>query len=161
MLNWLRDLFGLTVELTRLTPTAKVPEYASAGAAGVDLFADLNAPLLALHPGIPTLVRTNIAIALPRGYEAQIRSRSGLALKHAVHVLNSPGTIDSDYRGAVGVILMNSGEQPYVIHDGDRIAQMVITKVERVRFMQCDSLDETERGVGGFGSTGFGSIPGA
>src|SRR5690606_10657074 len=106
-------------------------------------------------PGARALVPTGIAMALPAGYEAQIRPRSGLALKHGVTVLNSPGTIDADYRGEVGVILINLGPSPFIIARGDRIAQLVVAPVARIAWRECDSLAESARGGGGFGSTGL------
>lgn len=130
-----------------------LPFYATEGSAGVDLTADLQAPVQ-LAPGERKLVATGFAIALPAGYEAQVRPRSGLALKHGVTVLNTPGTIDSDYRGEIKVILTNLGQQVFEITDGMRIAQMVIAPVKRANFILRESLDETHRGVGGFGSTG-------
>ncbi len=126
------------------------PAYATAGAAGMDLRASEPAHL---DPGRFALVKTGLRIELPQGYEAQIRSRSGLALKSGVFVLNAPGTIDSDYRGEVGVILANFGSQPFSVEVGDRIAQMVVQKVERVVWEVAD-LSVSERGDGGFGSTG-------
>ncbi|MBQ9564726.1 MAG: dUTP diphosphatase [Synergistaceae bacterium] len=130
-----------------------LPAYATAGAAGVDLRA--SEPRV-IQPGELALVPTGIRIALPDGYEAQIRPRSGLALKHGITLPNSPGTIDSDYRGEVGVILMNLGSEPFAIQPGDRIAQMVFAPVTRAVWEEAESLDTTERGAGGFGSTGQG-----
>ncbi len=131
------------------------PAYESASAAGLDLRAAVNTgePLI-LAPGQRALVPTGLAMALPDGHEAQVRPRSGLAAKHGVTVLNSPGTIDADYRGEVKVILINHGDEPFVIERGMRIAQMVIAPVTRVQMIAADNLDETERGAGGFGSTG-------
>jgi dUTP pyrophosphatase len=139
--------------LLDLTPGGRAPEYQSEGAAGADLRARLDAPI-ALEPGATVVVPTGIRIQLPPGYEAQVRSRSGLAARHGVACLNSPGTIDSDYRGEIGVILHNHGAEPLSIADGDRIAQLVVAPVSRARFVVTDSLRETERGAGGFGSTG-------
>lgn len=132
-----------------------VPKQQTSGAAGVDLSAAL-APggELVLRPGERTLVPTGFSIALPTGYEAQIRPRSGLAAKHGVTVLNSPGTIDADYRGEVKVVLINHGAEPFVIRHGDRIAQMVVAPVTAVQFRVQEVLDDTERGEGGYGSTG-------
>ena len=132
-----------------------LPAYQTDASAGLDLVAafDVDAPH-SLAPGDRVLVPTGLAIALPPGTEAQIRPRSGLALKHGVTVLNSPGTIDADYRGEIGVILINHGHEPFVIHRGDRIAQMVIAPVSHAQFVPVDDLDETARGRGGFGSTG-------
>ena len=132
-----------------------LPAHQSEHAAGADLRAAL-APdnVLVLAPGAYKLVPCGFAMALPPGYEAQVRPRSGLAVKHGVTVLNAPGTIDADYRGEVMVILINHGTQPFEIHRGDRIAQMVIAPVTRARFALVDDLDATARGAGGFGSTG-------
>lgn len=130
-----------------------LPAYATSGSAGCDLVAALETPL-PIAPGARALVPTGIAIALPPGWEAQIRPRSGLALKHGLTCLNAPGTIDADYRGEVGVILANLGEAPFVVERGMRIAQMVIAPVFQARFEPVESLDETARGAGGFGSTG-------
>lgn len=130
-----------------------LPAYATAGSAGVDLLAAVSEPLT-LAPGGRALVPSGIRVALPDGYEAQVRPRSGLALKHGVTCLNSPGTIDSDYRGEVCVILANLGTEPFVIHRGDRIAQMVIAPVTRVAWEEAETLLDTPRGDGGFGHTG-------
>ncbi len=134
-----------------------LPRYESAGAAGLDLLAAIPAgENLTLQPGARDMVPTGLAIALPLGCEAQIRPRSGLAAKKGVTVLNSPGTIDCDYRGEIKVILINHGSEPLIITRGMRIAQMVIAPVTRATFEECDSLPETDRGAGGFGSTGTG-----
>ena len=130
-----------------------LPNYQTENSAGVDLKANINAEITLL-PLQRVLVPTGIKIALPEGYEAQVRPRSGLALKNGVTVLNSPGTIDADYRGEIGVILVNLSNENFVIKDGERIAQLVITKYEKVRFEKVEVLDETARGAGGFGSTG-------
>ena len=130
-----------------------LPEHKTNGSAGVDLTASLDEPI-ALEPGGIKLVKTGLFIAVPEGYEAQVRPRSGLALKHGITVLNTPGTIDADYRGEVGVILINHGKETFVINDGERIAQMVIAKHEMVEWQTVEELAETERGTGGFGSTG-------
>jgi dUTP pyrophosphatase len=127
------------------------PAYASAGAAGMDV---VSAEDVTLAPGARHAVATGFAMAIPDGYEVQVRPRSGLALKHGVTCLNTPGTIDSDYRGEVKVILANLGDQPFVIARGDRIAQLVPAPVQRARFAEVGSLDQTARGAGGFGSTG-------
>lgn len=131
------------------------PQYKTAEAAGVDLCAAVpeGAPLT-VPPGARVLIPTGLAMALPAGFEAQVRPRSGLALKHGVTVLNSPGTIDSDYRGEVQIILINLGVEMFEIRRGERIAQMVIAPVVQAQFELADSLDETARGAGGFGSTG-------
>ena len=129
------------------------PVYQSAGAAGMDLHAAIDHPIT-LQPGERALIGTGFAMAVEFGYEGQIRPRSGLALKHGVTVLNSPGTIDSDYRGEVRVVLINHGQDPFEVKPGDRIAQLVITSVERVAIEFVAELDETPRGSGGYGSTG-------
>ena len=128
-----------------------LPAYASFGAAGMDVVA---AETLTLAPGARHAVATGFAMAIPEGYEVQVRPRSGFALKHGITCLNSPGTIDSDYRGEVKVILANLGSDPFPIARGDRIAQLVPALVQRALFSEVTSLDETERGAGGFGSTG-------
>jgi dUTP pyrophosphatase len=130
-----------------------LPAYASVRAAGLDLLAAVNEPLT-LVPGRRAQVPTGIAIAIPEGFEAQVRPRSGLAARHGVTVLNSPGTIDADYRGEIGVLLINFGEEPFRIERGMRIAQLVVAPVTRVRWRQTAELPATERAAGGFGSTG-------
>ena len=129
------------------------PAYATEQSAGLDLKANLDAPVV-LKPLQRTLVPTGLFIALPKGFEAQVRPRSGLALKHGITVLNTPGTIDADYRGEICVILVNLSDKDFEIVPGERIAQMVIARHEQVEWEQVDTLDETERGAGGFGSTG-------
>ncbi len=128
-----------------------LPSYASAGAAGLDVVA---AESLVLEPGARHAVATGFALAIPEGYEVQVRPRSGLALKHGITCLNAPGTIDSDYRGEVKVILANLGDEPFRIVRGERIAQLVPAPVQRAAFVEVADLDETGRGAGGFGSTG-------
>lgn len=130
-----------------------LPSYATEQSAGMDLRANIDEPIV-LKPMQRTIVKTGLFMALPPGYEAQVRPRSGLALKHGITVLNSPGTIDADYRGEIGVLLINLGDKDFVINDGERIAQMVIAKHETVTFSLTESLDETERGAGGYGHTG-------
>ena len=130
-----------------------LPSYATAGAAGLDLLAAVATEMI-LAPGARALVPTGLAIALPQGYEAQVRPRSGLALKHGITVLNAPGTVDADYRGEVGVILLNTGDQPFTIQRGERIAQMVIAAVATATWKPVSELPSTQRGAGGFGSTG-------
>ena len=132
-----------------------LPAYETAGSAGMDLRAAIpeDAPLTLL-PGARALVPTGLKIALDPGWEAQVRPRSGLALKHGITCLNTPGTIDSDYRGEVGVILVNLGSEPFVIRRGERIAQMVVATVAQATVVEVETLDETARGEGGFGSTG-------
>ena len=141
----------------QLNEGARIPVYGSAQAAGADLCACLgNGGSLVLEPHKRAMVPTGVRIALPEGFEAQVRPRSGLAAKAGITVLNSPGTVDSDYRGEVKVILINHSDEPFVIHDGDRIAQMVIARHESAAFEVVASLDDTQRGEGGFGSTGIG-----
>ncbi len=130
-----------------------LPAYATPRSAGLDLRANLDAPIV-LQPMQRALVRTGLHIALPDGYEAQIRPRSGLALKHGITVLNSPGTIDADYRGEVMVLLINFSDEPFTIQDGERIAQMVVARYEQTAMESVEMLDETERGEGGYGHTG-------
>lgn len=149
----------MKVSIRRLTHCEGLPtpSYASDGAAGLDLYAALpEGQKLVLEPGARDLIPTGIEIALPAGYEAQVRPRSGLAVKHGVTVLNAPGTIDSDYRGEVKALLVNHGGEPFEILRGMRIAQMVIAPVARATLVEVDELDETARGAGGFGSTGLG-----
>lgn len=129
------------------------PAYATSQSAGLDLAAAIGDEIV-LAPGARTLVPTGFAIALEPGFEAQVRSRSGLSLKHGVAVLNAPGTIDADYRGEVGVVLMNHGDAPFVITRGLRIAQLVVAPVSRVDWLAVEDLEDTARGTGGFGSTG-------
>ena len=130
-----------------------LPEYATPQSAGMDLRANIDRPIL-LQSLDRKLIHTGLYIALPEGYEAQVRPRSGLAIKHGITCLNTPGTIDSDYRGEIGVELVNLSHDDYVIQPGERIAQMVINKFEKIEFELVDELDETERGEGGFGHTG-------
>jgi dUTP pyrophosphatase len=130
-----------------------LPNYQTPHSAGMDLHANIEDPIQLL-PQQRTLIPTGLFIELPQGYEAQIRPRSGLAFKHGITVLNSPGTIDADYRGEVGVILINLSNEAFVIENGERIAQLIFSKVEQIEFEQVENLSETERGAGGFGSTG-------
>lgn len=130
-----------------------LPAYATTGAAGLDLVAAVAAPVV-IPPGGRALVPSGIALAVPPGWEAQVRPRSGLALRHGITVLNSPGTVDSDYRGEVGVILANLGGDPFTVGRGDRVAQLVLAPVGRVRWEEVALLDDSARGHGGFGSTG-------
>lgn len=131
-----------------------LPQYSTLCSAGMDLRANLENPIV-LRPLQRTLVPTGLFIALPEGYEAQVRPRSGLALKFGVTVLNTPGTIDADYRGEIGVILINLGQEDFIVNDGERIAQMVVAKYEQVELLPVEALDETERGKGGFGHSGM------
>ena len=130
-----------------------LPQYATPQSAGMDLRAQLDEPVT-LRPMERRLIPTGLFIALPQGYEAQVRPRSGLALKHGITVLNAPGTIDADYRGEVGVLLVNLSDTPFVVNDGERIAQMVIARHEQGEWMPVEELDDTERGTGGYGHTG-------
>lgn len=132
-----------------------LPAYATELSAGMDVRANIDAPIT-LNPGERILVPTGLRIELPAGYECQLRPRSGLALKHGITLLNSPGTIDADYRGEIGVILANLSSTPFVINDGERICQMIIAPYTRVQWSQTDSLSATDRGEGGFGHTGVG-----
>ena len=144
---------AITIRLKRLPHGAglPLPAYATAGAAGMDVVA---AEELDLLPGQRHAVATGFAVAIPDGYEVQVRPRSGLALKHGITVPNTPGTIDSDYRGELKVIMINHGDAAFPIRRGDRIAQLVAAPVQRAEFAEVDDLDETQRGAGGFGSTG-------
>ena len=148
-----KNQLGINLQILSHGKDLPVPAYATAASAGMDLSAAIEGKL-ELKPGQRALVPTGLAIALPIGYEAQIRPRSGLAAKNGVTVLNTPGTIDADYRGEIKVILINLGSVIFTIERGMRIAQMVIARHEQARFEIVDSLDETARGAGGFGSTG-------
>lgn len=130
-----------------------MPTYATSQSAGMDLRANLEEPVV-LHPMERRLIPTGLHVALPEGYEAQVRPRSGLALKHGLTVLNAPGTIDADYRGEIGVVLINLSQEDFTINDGERIAQLVVARYEQVEFSLVETLDETERGEGGYGHTG-------
>ena len=132
----------------------KLPHYMTPLSAGMDLCACLEWKEVVLEPGQRRLIPTGIAIALPEGYEAEVRPRSGLALKHGVTLLNAPGTVDADYRGEVGCVVINLGQDPFVIKDGDRIAQLVIHQVCRAELVEVEELPESSRGEGGFGHTG-------
>jgi len=145
---------NIIVRIKRLRPnTASLPAYMTPNAAGMDLYADLDEDIV-LQPGARSLLPTGIALALPHGYEAQIRPRSGLALRHGITLVNSPGTIDQDYRGEIGIIMVNHGREPFTVRNGERIAQMVFAPIARAELQVVDDLDETERGDGGFGHTG-------
>ncbi len=146
----------MKVKITRTDINNKnipLPKYSTEGSAGMDIHASVSEDT-EIKPGSTALVPTGLAIALPQGYECQVRSRSGLAAKHGIFALNAPGTIDSDYRGEIKVILSNFGKESYFIKPGERIAQLVIAKYEQINWLEVDSLDETVRGSGGFGSTG-------
>jgi len=146
------------IKLVRLAHAAglPLPSYQSADAAGLDLLAAVEAPLV-LRPGRRALIPTGLILELPRGFEAQVRPRSGLALTQGITVLNSPGTIDSDYRGEVKVLLVNLGERPFTVARGERIAQLVVARCERVSLVEAPAASSTRRGAGGFGSTGPGA----
>jgi dUTP pyrophosphatase len=130
-----------------------LPSYSTALSAGMDIRANIDFEVI-LQPGERKLIPTGLFIALPQGYEAQMRPRSGLALKSGISLVNTPGTIDADYRGEIGIILINHSNEPFLIHDGDRICQMVINKYETISWELSDTLEETDRGSGGFGHTG-------
>jgi len=143
----------LKVFVKRLSEEVKMPVYAHESDAGVDLYANRE---MEIAPGEIALVPTGIKIALPEGYEAQVRPKSGLALNHGITVLNTPGTVDSGYRGEIGVIVVNHGKESFVVEKGKKIAQMVFNKVEKAELEEVEELDETQRNEGGFGSTGLG-----
>lgn len=147
---------AVTVSIQKLPNGGDLPLPAAAtkDSAGVDLMAAVASPVI-IEPGARILVPTGIAIALPGGYEAQVRPRSGLALKHGITILNAPGTIDADYRGEIGVTLINLGDEPFTVERGMRIAQMIIAPVSAVAWQETSALTETERGESGFGSTGI------
>jgi dUTP pyrophosphatase len=149
---------AVEVKIRKLHPTAVVPRYMTAHAAGLDLTTVIEEPLT-LQPGERTLLPTGLALAIPPGYEGQVRPRSGLALKQGVALVNAPGTIDADYRGELGVIVINLGLDPVTFRPGDRIAQLIITPVTRVQLCEVDQLDDTERSGGGFGHTGGNGSP--
>lgn len=145
--------FGLLDIQITIENNVEVPCYASEGAAGADVRAYIKEKII-ISPGASKLIPSGIKAAIPRGYEIQIRPRSGLALKHQVTVLNSPGTIDSDYRGDIGIILVNHGKEDFIVEPGMRIAQLVVAPVVQANFIQVEILAETTRGAGGFGHTG-------
>lgn len=143
----------MEIKFKKLNQNITVPKYETINSAGMDLKACIDENII-IKKGEIKLIKTGFAIALPNGYEAQIRSRSGLSLKNGIIVLNAPGTIDSDYRGEIGLILANFGENDFVVENGMRLAQMVIAKYEQCKIVLVEELDETTRGSGGFGSTG-------
>jgi dUTP pyrophosphatase len=145
----------LKVKIVRLNKQASLPVYATAHAAGLDISACIEAPI-AIEPSTTALIPSGFALELPEGYEAQLRPRSGLALRSMISLPNTPATIDADYRGEVKVILINYGKEPFIVRHGDRIAQMVVARVEQVRFEEVEELGSTVRGEGGFGHTGTG-----
>jgi len=144
-----------TIAVKRLRTPSEIPlpSYMTPHSAGMDLYADITADIKLL-PGERALIPTGIAIALPEGHEAQIRPRSGLALKHGIALVNSPGTIDADYRGEIGIIMINFGKEPFTVKRGERIAQMVVAPFTRVTWDECEGLESSGRGSGGFGHTG-------
>ncbi len=144
----------MNIQITRVHRDALLPQYRTAGAAGADVHACLDEPVT-LQPMERRLIPTGLAVAIPRGYEAQIRARSGLSIKHGITMVNGVGTIDADYRGEFGVLVINLGQEAFTIEHGMRIAQMVIARHERAEWIEVDKLDETERGEGGYGSTGY------
>jgi dUTP pyrophosphatase len=146
---------AVVIAVKRLRPAVDplpLPRHMTAGAAGMDLLADLAEPV-ELPPGGRTLIPTGLAVEIPAGFEAQVRPRSGLALRHGVTLLNSPGTIDSDYRGEIMVLMVNLGSAPYVVRRGERIAQMIVAPVTRAELREAESLSDSGRGAGGFGHT--------
>ncbi len=146
----------IKIKITRLRDNQDLPlpSYATDGSAGMDIYADVESDLV-IKPGEIALIPTGIAIELPPGYEAQIRPRSGLAINHGITLLNTPGTIDSDYRGEIKIILINLGKKEFVVKRGDRIAQMIISKYAKVEWEEVKELNTTQRGAGGFGHTGL------
>lgn len=142
-----------TVRIRKLRSDAVVPRYMTAGAAGLDLCAALDAPIT-IEPGARAAVTTGLAMAIPVGFEGQVRPRSGLARNHGITLVNSPGTVDADYRGEISVLLINHGREAFTVEHGHRIAQLVIAPVVQAELEEVDQLDATERGAGGFGSTG-------
>ena len=152
----LRILDTIPIKIIRVNDNEDIPlpRYESDGSSGMDIRAYVEEPVL-LKPGEIRLIPTGFAVSVPHGYEAQIRPRSGLALRHGIGMVNSPGTIDSDYRGEIGIVLINWGCEAFLIKRGDRIAQMIISRVFRADFVEVDDLDATPRGQGGFGHTGI------
>lgn len=147
----------MLVKITRIDPKFNdipLPNYATPGSAGMDVYAAIEEPIV-IEPQSTVLIPTNIAIELEYGYECQVRSRSGLAVKHGVFALNAPGTIDSDYRGEIKIILSNFGKEPFTVNRGDRIAQLVFARYEIATLVEVEKLNNTSRGEGGFGSTGL------
>ncbi|MCX8105125.1 MAG: dUTP diphosphatase [Ignavibacterium album] len=146
----------ITIKVKRISDEfsdVELPVYATDGSAGMDIRAAIKDEMI-LQPGKVVLVPTNISVEIPKGYEIQVRPRSGLAANHSIGILNSPGTIDSDYRGEVKIIMMNFGDEPFVIHRGDRIAQLVVSKIYQANIIETDNLNSSQRGEGGFGHTG-------
>ena len=141
------------IEFRKLRPEAQIPQYMTDLAAGLDIQAQPVEPV-ELHPGERCLLPTGLAVAVPPGYEIQVRPRSGLAIKHGIALVNSPGTIDADYRGEIGIILINHGQEVFIINPGDRIAQLVVAPVCQAELIEVEQLSKTVRGAGGFGHTG-------
>lgn len=141
------------VEFKKLRPDAVIPKYMTAGAAGLDLTAAIDAPI-EIKPGERRMIDIGLAVAIPPGFEGSVRPRSGLAIQHGITLVNAPGTVDSDYRGPLRVIVVNHGAEPFVVKSGERIAQMVIAPVAHAEVVEVSELSETARGDGGFGSTG-------
>jgi len=144
----------IPVKRLRTDRTVLLPQYMTVGASGMDLFACIDADVT-LEPGERKLIPTGVAVAIPEGFEGQVRPRSGLAVRHGIGIINSPGTIDSDYRGEIAVLLVNWGAYPFTVRDGDRIAQMIVCGVTRANWQEIDELPETQRQGGGFGHTGI------
>lgn len=145
------------LQIKKLSPAAILPKYMTELAAGMDICALVENEVV-IKPGARVLVPTGLAFAIPPGYEIQVRPRSGLAIKHGIALVNSPGTIDADYRGEVKIIMINLGHDDFTIHSGDRIAQLIVTPVCQAELVEVDALSETERGAGGFGHTGQGGL---
>lgn len=149
-----KERIRLKINIKRLhSLDLPIPQYMTEGSSGIDLYAANDEPI-SIPKGQIVLVPTGIALAIPQGYEAQVRPRSGLAIKHGITVLNTPGTIDADYRGEIKVIVINLGDKEYILQRGERIAQLVFSKIEKVELVEVEDLDETTRGEGGFGHTG-------
>lgn len=144
----------MNVQVLKIRETAMLPEYQTTGAAAADVHACLDEPMI-LQPMERKMIPTGVALAIPSGYEVQLRARSGLSIKHGITMVNGVGTIDSDYRGEVGVLMINLGQEAFTIEPGMRIAQMVLSKYEQIEWQPVDVLDETVRGIGGYGSTGL------
>lgn len=143
----------MKIDIVKLRPTAVLPEYQTAGAAGADIHACIDEPIT-LQPLERRMIPTGLSMAIPIGYEVQIRARSGMSIKHGITMVNGIGTIDADYRGEVGVLAINLGQEAFTIEPGMRIAQMVVAKYETIGWNEVEALDETDRGVGGYGSSG-------
>jgi dUTP pyrophosphatase len=148
------DTIGIRIQRIGNNSDLPLPEYKSPHAAGMDIYAAVESPV-SINPGEISLIPTGLAISLPIGFEAQIRPRSGLALKHGISLVNTPGTIDADYRGEIKIIMINLGKEKVVINRGDRIAQMVINRVAKADWVEVEELDQTKRSDGGFGHTGI------